>query len=166
MRHLLIFSLLSFAPQIAFGQSDCTEELKEIDESIASGKYPETNVQIAKQLRISMIQVCSLLDEETLAQMMAGIEDLLPTKSEEQRRADKKAKSEEAKADRKARKSAKLSSEPVERPVKENPVTVGKSTQLSTEPVENFIGLAPVIDTTVEFSASSFLDATNPGGIK
>ena len=60
-----------------------------------------------------MIQVCSLLDEETLAQMMAGIEDLLPTKSEEQRRADKKAKSEKAKADRKARKSAKLSSEPV-----------------------------------------------------
>ena len=82
---LLVASLLVSSP--GYAQEDCSTELAEIDRRIATGNYPDYNVQMARTLQQSMTQMCAMMDASTRASMMEGIEDLLPIKSEEERQA-------------------------------------------------------------------------------
>ena len=86
-------------------QSDCSAEIAEIDRRIETGNYPANNVQVARTMQQSMAQMCAMMDAGTRASMMEGIEDLLPTKSEEEREAERRARSAELKAAREARKA-------------------------------------------------------------
>ena len=76
----------------AMEQEACLERLESVDQRIASGTYPDQNVQTAKQMRGSIMQSCAYLDEATFAQMMEGFEQLLPTRSESERLAHEEAK--------------------------------------------------------------------------
>jgi hypothetical protein len=91
-------------PHIAIAQADCSTEVAEIERRIATGNYPDQNAQIARQLQESLGQMCAFMDEGTKAAMMEGLEELLPVKSEDERRAEQRIKSAEAKAMRDARK--------------------------------------------------------------
>ena len=73
----------------------CESYLASIDQRIGSGKYPENNVALARQLRDALAQSCSHLPEDQVAQMMEGFEQLLPTRTEEERLAYEKAKREQ-----------------------------------------------------------------------
>jgi hypothetical protein len=84
--------------------ADCSEDVAEIEARIATGKYPEYNVNLARQMLTSMTQLCGMMDEGTRAAMLEGFEDILPTKTEEELRAERKIKAAEAKAAREARK--------------------------------------------------------------
>jgi hypothetical protein len=107
MKHL-IPRLVALAfiglPYVATAQVDCSAEVSEIERRIATGNYPDQNVQMARQLQGSLGQMCAFMDEGTKAAMMEGLEELLPVKSEEQREAERRIKSAEAKAARDARK--------------------------------------------------------------
>ena len=113
----LILSCITLASSVhAMEPDDCLERLRPIDERIASGKYPEQNVQIAKQMRAQIVQTCSYVDEAHFDQVMAGFEQLLPTKSEEEREADREAirlerqaKREQQSAELEAKRAAKAS---------------------------------------------------------
>lgn len=117
LHNLLITSCITLASSVhAMEPADCLERLRPIDEQIASGKYPEQNVQIAKQMRAQIVQTCSYIDEAHFDQMMAGFEQLLPTKSETEREADReairlerKAKRERQSAELDAKRAAKVS---------------------------------------------------------
>ena len=98
---LLVASLLVSSP--GYAQEDCSTELAEIDRRIATGNYPDYNVQMARTLQQSMTQMCAMMDASTRASMMEGIEDLLPIKSEEERQAERRARSAELKVEREAR---------------------------------------------------------------
>lgn len=109
----------------AFGQADCSEEIAEIDRRIATGKYAEMNVTVANSMKSSLSQMCAFMDEGTRASMMEQIEDLLPTKSEEERQAERRAKAAKAKAAREARKRERAAAEEavVRSPVLDAPPT-------------------------------------------
>jgi hypothetical protein len=109
IRVLCVAIGLGLIPVGAQAQGDCGKELAEIDRRLESGKYAETNVQIAKGIRDSLAGMCSMMDEATLAQMMEGIEEVLPTRTDEEQRAIKEAKSAVAEASREARKAAEAS---------------------------------------------------------
>ena len=80
------------SPASALEQEACLERLESVDQRIASGKYSDQNVQIARQMRGSIMQSCAYLDEATIGQMMEGFEQLLPTRSESERQAHEEAK--------------------------------------------------------------------------
>ncbi len=101
--------LLLSQPWVA--NADCSEELAEIDRRIATGRYPDQNVQVAKQMRASMEQMCAALPADARAAMMEGLEDVLPVKSEDERRRERKARSAELKKEREARKRAQAEAE-------------------------------------------------------
>ena len=101
-----LITVLAMAPTNSMSQADCSAELASIDARIASGKYPDYNVQLAKQMRASLAQMCGLMDESTRAAMFEGFEEILPTKSDAERQADRRARSEELKAARDALKQA------------------------------------------------------------
>lgn len=109
-RSLVAVALVMFAP-IVMAQADCSKEIKEIDERIASGNYPDQNVQVAQQLQGSLQQMCAFLDDATKASFMEQVEDILPTKSKEERLAERRARSKELKAQREARKRDKAAAE-------------------------------------------------------
>lgn len=103
---LPVILLVCVGSASALEPAACRERLKSVDERIASGKYSDQNVQVAQQMRGSIMQSCAYLDEATIAQMMEGFEQLLPSRSaaereayEESRRADRKAKRETQRAE-------------------------------------------------------------------
>jgi hypothetical protein len=53
--------VLTMLPTLVLAQPACEERLKEIDERIATGDYPEQNVQLARTMRESMAQMCGML---------------------------------------------------------------------------------------------------------
>jgi len=87
--------------------ADCSADIADIEARSATGKYPEYNVNLARQMLASMTQLCGMMDEGTRTAMFDGFEDILPTKSEEERRAERKVKSAEARVAREARKREK-----------------------------------------------------------
>jgi hypothetical protein len=103
--------VLCLLPLGALAQGGCDKELKEIDRRIATGNYPDYNVQLAKTMRDSMAQMCGMFDEQTLAQMMDGFEDVLPVKTEEEKLAEREAKGRAAEASRAVRKQAEAERE-------------------------------------------------------
>ena len=111
MNRMFAFAILIVFPATAFAQTDCSEELAEIDRRIDSGNYPEMNVQLAKTMRDSLAGMCGMLDEATLAHIMDGIEEALPVKTEEEKLAERKTKGEIAAASRAARKEAEAERE-------------------------------------------------------
>jgi hypothetical protein len=112
VRTAVVLSALALVlPRAVLALEDCSEAIAEIDRRIESGQYPDQNVQLAVQMRSTLPQLCPFMDEETLASMMESIEDLLPTRSEEERLADRRARSAELKAEREARKAAEAEEE-------------------------------------------------------
>lgn len=102
---LVVTGLLLAISTSVLAQADCSAEMNEIDRRIETGNYPARNVQIARQMQQSLGQMCAFMDAGTRASMMEGIEDILPTKSEEERRAERRARSAELKAAREERKA-------------------------------------------------------------
>lgn len=98
--------LLCLIPACASAQTSCDDELAEIDRRIASGDYPDMNVQLAKTMRDSFAGMCGMLDDATRARMMEGIEEVLPTRSAEEQQAIKDSKRATAEASRQARREA------------------------------------------------------------
>ena len=86
--------------------ANCDDELAEIDRRIESGSYPEMNVQLAKTMRDSFAGMCGMLDDATRAQMMEGIEEILPTRSAEEQQAVNESRRAAAEASREARRTA------------------------------------------------------------
>jgi hypothetical protein len=99
-----LFLVLSLLITAALAQSDCSAEVAEIEKRIATGNYPDQNVELARKMRETMKQLCTYTDEATRAEM---VERILPTKTEEDRRAERKVRSAQAKAERSARKREK-----------------------------------------------------------
>jgi hypothetical protein len=71
--------------------ADCSAEIAEIERRVSTGDYPEQNVQIARQIQASLDQMCDYLDANAKAAMLEGLEELLPTKSEDERQAERDA---------------------------------------------------------------------------
>ncbi|MGB5490346.1 MAG: hypothetical protein WBM76_05910 [Woeseiaceae bacterium] len=85
---------------MALDPDECEARLKSVDDRIASGKYSAQNVQMAQQMRDSILQSCPYLDDATVDKMMEGFENLLPTRSEAERQAASDAKRAERAAQR------------------------------------------------------------------
>ncbi|MGB5334906.1 MAG: hypothetical protein WBN07_04755 [Woeseiaceae bacterium] len=96
---LLVLSACS-SSAMALDPEACQERLKSVDDRIASGKYSAQNVQMAQQMRASIMQSCAYLDDATIGQMLEGFENLLPTRSEAERQAANDAKRAEREAQR------------------------------------------------------------------
>ena len=105
MNRILTPALLCLVPLAAQAQGNCDKEIAEIDRRIESGNHAEMNVQLARTMRDSLAGMCEMLDDATLAQMMEGIEEVLPTRSAEEQQAVKEAKRAVAEASRNARKA-------------------------------------------------------------
>jgi hypothetical protein len=99
-------AVLSFQLAAVAAEPDCSAAIAEIDRRIATGDYPAQNVQIAQQMKQSLSSMCAFVDQGTLDAMMESVEDLLPTKTEEERLAERRARSAELKAERDTRKAA------------------------------------------------------------
>ena len=106
MKRILSPVLLCVIPIVTQAQGDCGAEIAEIDRRIETGDYAVMNVQIATGIRDSLAGMCSMMDDATLARMMEGIEEVLPTRTEEEQRAVKEAKRAVAEASREAREAA------------------------------------------------------------
>jgi hypothetical protein len=92
-RGILLLVLSAWLPSaMALDPEACQERLKSVDDRIASGKYSAQSVQMAQQMRDSIMQSCAYLDDATIGQMMEGFENLLPTRSEAERQAYEEAK--------------------------------------------------------------------------
>jgi hypothetical protein len=130
MKNTYLFLVLCILPSLAFAQSDCESRLKEIDKRIGSGNYPETNVQLAKQMRWSMPNMCGMANKEMVDKMMAAFEELLPTTTEEQHQVERK-------------KQAKP-----ERP---------KPTIATAESGKESANRRSLLDSNIEYSATSYL---------
>lgn len=112
---LTTFILLSLTTSVlALEQADCVERLQFVDERIATGKYPKINVQLAEQVRAQAMQICGEIDEAHFSQLVDSFEELLPTRSEAERAADREATRLARKAERE-RQSAELDAERAER---------------------------------------------------
>jgi hypothetical protein len=100
-RAILLVVLSGCLPAaMALDPEACQERFKSVDDRIASGKYSAQNVQMAQQIRDSIMQSCANLDEATISKMMEGFEYLLPTKSDAERQADRDAGRAERSAQR------------------------------------------------------------------
>jgi hypothetical protein len=111
VRASILIATIVLLPSLAAAQADCDEIIAEIEQRVATGKYPEHNVMVANSIKTSLPQMCALMDEGTRANIMEQVEELLPTKSEEERRADRRAKTAKAKAAREARKRERAAAE-------------------------------------------------------
>ncbi|MGI9264521.1 MAG: hypothetical protein ACR2QU_06310 [Gammaproteobacteria bacterium] len=113
MKRIAAVCILSALPTLVLAQATCEENLAEVDARIASGKYPDYNVQLAKTMRDSIAQLCDMgmANEQMLDQMMDGFEDVLPVKTEEERRAEREEKRKVAEASRAARKAEAIARE-------------------------------------------------------
>lgn len=113
MNNRLVVVLL-LLPIGALAQGSCEEQLQEVDRRIATGNYPDYNVQLARTMRDSLTQLCDMgmANEQMLDQMMDGFEDVLPVKSEEEKRAEREEKRKVAEASRNARKAAEAARVP------------------------------------------------------
>lgn len=83
----------------------CLGRLKSVDERIASGEYSDQSVQVAKQMRDSIMQSCAYLSDATITPMMEGFEQLLPTRSEAEQQAHEEAKKAERSEQRDAQRA-------------------------------------------------------------
>ena len=114
-----LFAALLGQEAIALDQTACNAAAKDIDDRIAAGNHAPQNVAIATQLRDGIMQSCAFMDEATLAQMMQGLDQLLPSgdggsatmprKSESERKAERAAQRAEAdrrQAERERRRAA------------------------------------------------------------
>ncbi len=111
---LLLVLTVGGSPAMALDPEICEERLKSVDERIASGKYPELNVQMAQISRDGIMQSCSILDEAMLDEMLAGFEFTLPTNSEDVREAHERAEFMERQAEQAAQ-SAELDEQRAEK---------------------------------------------------
>jgi hypothetical protein len=109
MRSTLILTILVLTPVPVIAQTECDAEIAEIDRRIATGNYDEMNVELARQMRNSLQQMCGMLDDSMRAQIMEGVEDVLPTRTEDEKRAIREEKRASAEASREARKAAEAS---------------------------------------------------------
>ncbi len=114
---LIIVSICMMLSVSALAQADCTAELAIFDERIASSHASEQTVQVARQMRENMEQMCAFLDDRTRQSMLDGLEDLMPTKSREERIAEGRARSAELQAAREARKREEEQAERAKPPV-------------------------------------------------
>lgn len=120
-------ALATTAPSaLAASQAECENLLNDVDARIASGKYPAYNVQLAKQMREQMTALCPMLPDDMLASMMDGFEELLPTLSEEQRRAERMARRDAETARRSDSRKDAIPPAPAPAPLA-NAVKAGKS---------------------------------------
>ena len=79
LRPFILMASLSLSAQaMALDPAACSAAAQQIDERIAAGSHSPQNVSIAEQIRDGIVQTCSFLDDETLAQMMQGLDQLLP----------------------------------------------------------------------------------------
>ncbi len=81
MRLRALIALLTTTVPIAASALDeqsCAAVTKSIDDRIATGNHPQQNVAIATQMRDSIAQSCSMLNQETIDQMLVGLDQLLP----------------------------------------------------------------------------------------
>lgn len=98
----LSLAVLLLIPAMAFAQADCSKQITEIERRIATGDYPEQNVRIARQAEAVLTQMCGFMTEDAKADMMDNLEEILPTKSEDQQQAERHARSKELQAEREA----------------------------------------------------------------
>ncbi|MDH3635128.1 MAG: hypothetical protein OES20_10515 [Gammaproteobacteria bacterium] len=88
LRIISLLLVIGIAGNVAaVSESECNDAIKDIDARIESGKYSDQKVNIAKQMRDSVLQSCGFLDTATLEKMMEGFEQLLPTRSAEEQEA-------------------------------------------------------------------------------
>ena len=126
-RIVIILSVLLFHAQVgALETEKCSEAAKTIDDRIATGSHSQQNINIATQVRDGIMQSCAFLDENTLAQMLQGIDTILPgdggasaapEKSAAEKRVERDAQRAEAKkrrAERDKRRAAKRAREEAE----------------------------------------------------
>ena len=62
----------------ALDEQSCAAVVKSIDDRIATGNHSRQNVSIATQMRDSIAQSCSMMNQATVDQMMVGLDRLLP----------------------------------------------------------------------------------------
>lgn len=128
-QRLLALLVLSVLPLQAMAQADCSKEIAEIEARMDSGNYPAYNVDMARQMLTSLAPMCGMMDESMKAEFLESFESVLPTKSEEERTAERRARSAEAKAARETRKRAALEAERNKPPV--SPVLLAAPTARS-----------------------------------
>jgi len=120
---LLAILVLGPCAVASHAASDCTAQISVIDERIASGAYPQSTVELAMQMRQAIEQMCGYLDEQALNAMVDGINDLLPVKTEEELKAERRARAAELKAERDARARGESTQPAQVAPVLEAPPT-------------------------------------------
>lgn len=111
VRASMLIATIAALPSLATAQADCDGIIAEIDRRIATGSYPEHSVMMANSIKTSLPQLCTLMDESARANLMDQVEDILPTRSEEERRAERRVKAAQAKAAREARKRERAAAE-------------------------------------------------------
>ncbi len=127
LRSFVFLSVLVFSARaVASDPAACSAAAKEIDDRIAAGNHPQQNVAIATQLRDGIMQSCAFMDANTLAQMLQGLDQLLPPadgssnvpqKSAAERQAEREAQRAEAdkrRAERDKRRAAERAREEAE----------------------------------------------------
>ncbi|MEM7501251.1 MAG: hypothetical protein AAF417_04385 [Pseudomonadota bacterium] len=81
MRSRTLIALLATtlpATAVALDEQSCAAIVKGIDDRIAAGNHSQQNVSIATQMRDSIAQSCSMMNQATIDQMMVGLDRLLP----------------------------------------------------------------------------------------
>ncbi len=101
-------------------QDDCSAELAIIDERIA-GKPDDYNKQMALMLRNSLQQMCPFTDAASRAAMLESLDELYPTKSPEELKAERRARTDQLKAERDARMTAAAAAAPTRDAVLDGP---------------------------------------------
>jgi len=107
---IILFVVFCSSPAVALDPEACNAAAKDIDDRIAAGNHSAQNVAIATQLRDGVIQSCAFLDEATLANMLQGLDMLLPganggVEVPQQSAADREAEREKQRADAAARRA-------------------------------------------------------------
>lgn len=111
LQRILILCIAFIVAEDSRGRQDCSAELAEIDRRIESGNYDEQRVKQARMMRDSLVSLCPIMPADAVAGMMDSFEDLLPTKSEEELLAERRARSDQLKAERTRRKAARAEAE-------------------------------------------------------
>jgi hypothetical protein len=72
-----ILLVLMGAPALVHALDDCSEQLAKIDRKIESTSNTGYGLTLAKQMRKSIEQMCPMLDEKSLTQMVDGLDEIL-----------------------------------------------------------------------------------------
>ena len=76
LRTTILLALIG-APALAHAVDNCSKHLAEIDKRIGSASTSEYNLNLARQIRQSIEQMCPMLDEKSLARMIDGFDAIL-----------------------------------------------------------------------------------------